>query len=252
MTLLAKAYPAWSRAVLANQPGWLTAAITVRPKSTIPPIGQMNQIHHRLDIVHNQIHHRLDTMHNQIHHRLDTAQSVSTARIETLMLENSRRFEENSRRFDLLLVEMSSRLDKSATLLVAAWGAVITVVLAGFGFLHQQMDRKIDQTDRKIDQTDRKIDSLKEEMDRKIDAGNAQLKVDLVKALKWNLPFLGCGEEPKLVAVDSEKSGEVTGANPKMVAIDSEKSGEVTGANPKLVAIDSEKSGEVTGAASQN
>ena len=179
MTLLAKAYPAWSRAVLANQPGWLTAAITVRPKSTIPPIGQMNQIHHRLDIVHNQIHHRLDTMHNQIHHRLDTAQSVSTARIETLMLENSRRFEENSRRFDLLMVEMSNRRYKSATLLVAAWGAVITVVLAGISFLHQQMEKGNAQ--------------LKEEMKvmgRKIDAGNAQLKVDLVTALKWNLPFV--------------------------------------------------------------
>ena len=167
MTLLAKAYPAWSRAVLANQPGWLTAAITVRPKSTIPPIGQMNQIYHRLDIVHNQIHHRLDTMHNQIHHRLDTAQSVSTARIETLMLENSRRSDENSRRFDLLMVEMSNRMDK-------VLGVVITVVLAGFGFLHQQMDRKIDAGNAQ----------LKEAMDRKIDAGNAQLKIDLVKALK--------------------------------------------------------------------
>ena len=202
MTLLEKAYPVWSRAVLANQPGWLTAAITVRPKSSIS-VGQISQ----------QFHHRLDTMHNQIHHRLDTAQSVSTARIETLMLENSRRSDENSRRFDLLLVGMSSRLDK-------VLGVVITVVLAGFGFLHQKMDRKIDQTDgkieslkeemdRKIDagnaQMDRKIDAgnaqLKEEMnrkidagnsqmDRKIDAGNAQLKVDLVKALKWNLPFV--------------------------------------------------------------
>ena len=202
MTLLEKAYPVWSRAVLANQPGWLTAAITVRPKSSIS-VGQISQ----------QFHHRLDTMQHQIHHRLDTAQSLSTARIETLMLENSRRSDENSRRFDLLLVGMSSRLDK-------VLGVVITVVLAGFGFLYQQMDRKIDQTDgkieslkeemdrkieslkeemgRKIDagnaQMDRKIDAgnaqLKEEMDRKIDAGNAQLKVDLVKALKWNLPFV--------------------------------------------------------------
>ena len=79
---------------------------------------------------------------------------------------------DSSRRFDLLMVGTSSRMDK-------VLGAVITVVLAGISFLHQQMEKGNAQ--------------LKEEMKvmgRKIDAGNAQLKVDLVKALKWNLPFV--------------------------------------------------------------
>ena len=57
-------------------------------------------------------------------------------------------------------------MDKSATFLVAAWVAVIAVVLACTGYLNHEMDRKM------------------EEMERKIEAGNAQLKVDLVKALK--------------------------------------------------------------------
>ena len=57
-------------------------------------------------------------------------------------------------------------MDKSAKFLVAAWVAVIAVVLACTGYLNHEMDRKM------------------EEMERKIEAGNAQLKVDLVKALK--------------------------------------------------------------------
>ena len=153
--------------------------------------------------------------------RMSTAQDIkvlrrqmdTTIRFDTLMNAMMEQNKNISSQYLKLSAETSSRIDKFAGSQLIALGVVVTVVIAGVGYLdgkNTQLDRKIEtgmkEMDRKIEagnaqlkvemkEMDRKIEAgntqLKEQMDRKIEAGNAQLKKDLLEALTGKEDGLG-------------------------------------------------------------
>jgi uncharacterized membrane protein YciS (DUF1049 family) len=134
---------------------------------------------------------------------LTATRMENTARVDALikamMEHNSKLSAESSSRFETLSILTSNRMDRVLGVVVTALGIVVTVVIAGVGYLdgkNSQLDRKIEagnaQLNVEMKEMDRKIETgnaqLKveiKEMDRKIETGNAQLKEDLVKLLKW-------------------------------------------------------------------
>ena len=110
--------------------------------------------------------------------KMSTAQDIkmlrrqmdATTRFDTLVNAMMEQNKNMSNLHSKLSAETSSRIDKFAGSQLIALGVVVTVVIAGVGYL-----------DGKNTQLDRKIETGMKEMDRKIEAGNAQLKVEMKK-----------------------------------------------------------------------
>ena len=102
---------------------------------------------------------------------LTATRMENTARVDALikamMEHNSKLSAESSSRFETLSILTSNRMDR-------VLGVVVTVILAGVSYL-----------DVKNSQLKVEMKEIEAQMDRKIETGNAQLKEDLVKLLKW-------------------------------------------------------------------
>ena len=168
MIVPAKCVRSWFRAVRTIRPGWPASC---KMSSTAQDIKMLRR------------------------------QMDATTRFDTLMNAMMEQNKNISSQYLKLSAETSSRIDKFAGsqlialgVVVTALGVVVTVVIAGVGYLdgkNTQLDRKIEagnaQLKVEMKEMDRKIETgnaqLKEKMDRKIEAGNAQLKKDLLEAL---------------------------------------------------------------------
>ena len=126
--------------------------------------------------------------------RFDTLMNAMMEQNKNISSQYLKLSAETTSRFETLSSQTSSRIDKFAGSQLIALGVVVTVVIAGVGYLdgkNTQLDRKIEagnaQLKVEMKEMDRKIETgnaqLKEKMDRKIEAGNAQLKKDLLEAL---------------------------------------------------------------------
>jgi hypothetical protein len=198
MIVPAKCVRSWFRAVRTIRPGWPAPC---KMSSTAQDIKMLRR---QMDATT-----RFDTLMNAM---MEQNKNISSQYLKLSA--------ETTSRFETLSSQTSSRIDKFAGSQLIALGVVVTVVIAGVGYLdgkNTQLDRKIEtgmkEMDRKIEEgnaqlkvemkemdrkieagnaqlkekMDRKIEAgnaqLKEQMDRKIEAGNAQLKKDLLEAL---------------------------------------------------------------------
>ena len=187
MIVPAKCVRSWFRAVRTIRPGWPAPC---KMSSTAQDIKMLRR---QMDATT-----RFDTLMNAM---MEQNKNISSQYLKLSA--------ETTSRFETLSSQTSSRIDKFAGSQLIALGVVVTVVIAGVGYLdgkNTQLDRKIEagnaqlkvemkEMDRKIEagnaqlkeKMDRKIEAgnaqLKEQMDRKIEAGNAQLKKDLLEAL---------------------------------------------------------------------
>ena len=123
---------------------------------------------------------------------------LSTGRVDTLMKVMMEQNAITSTQYLKLSAETTSRIDKFAGsqlialgVVVTALGVVVTVVIAGVGYL----DGKNTQLDRKIEtgmkEMDRKIEEGNAQLKKEMEAGNAQLKKDLLEALTGKEDGLG-------------------------------------------------------------
>ena len=110
-------------------------------------------------------------------------QMDATTRFDTLVNAMMEQNKNMSNLHSKLSAETSSRIDKFAGSQLIALGVVVTVVIAGVGYL----DGKNTQLDRKIEtgmkEMDRKIEAGNAQLKKEMEAGNAQLKKDLLEAL---------------------------------------------------------------------
>ena len=111
---------------------------------------------------------------------LTATRMENTARVDALikamMEQNSKLSAESSSRFETLSILTSNRMDR-------VLGVVVTVILAGVSYLDVKNSQRKEEMDRKIEAGNAQLKVEMKEMDHKIEKGNAQLKKDLLEAL---------------------------------------------------------------------